>query len=120
MGSTDFINISNVSIGYASGMKCKIVASGLSAPINKGELVCLLGSNGAGKSTLMRTLCGFQPFFEGQIKIMGKAIGSLSEKEISRLVSVVLTDRIVVPNATVYELVAYGRSPYNRNFGTHK
>ncbi|MCG6190297.1 ABC transporter ATP-binding protein [Maribellus maritimus] len=117
MGSADFININNLSIGYASGSKQKIVAANLNAQINKGELVCLLGSNGAGKSTLMRTLCGFQPFFDGQISILGKTIGILTEREISRLVSVVLTDRIVVPNATVSELVSYGRSPYTGILG---
>lgn len=117
MGNGDFINISDLTIGYATSTRKKIVAAGLNAQIDKGELICLLGSNGAGKSTLMRTLCGFQPFFEGQISIMGKPIGFLSEKEISRLVSVVLTDRIIVPNATVFELVAYGRSPYTGLLG---
>ncbi|WP_320113251.1 ABC transporter ATP-binding protein [Draconibacterium orientale] len=117
MDRTSFLHISHLSVGYAAGTRQKVVASGLNAQIKRGELVCLLGANGAGKSTLMRTLCGFQPFFEGQISIMGKPIGSLSEKEVSRLVSVVLTDRIVVPNATVYELVAYGRSPYTGILG---
>lgn len=117
MGNSDFINIRNLTIGYITGTRKKVVAARLNAQIHEGNLICLLGSNGAGKSTLMRTLCGFQPFFEGQICIMGKAIGSLSEKKISRLVSVVLTDRIVVPNATVYELVAYGRSPYTGILG---
>ncbi len=117
MGSTGYIYINNLSIGYASGARKKIVAANLNAQIDKGELVCLLGSNGAGKSTLMRTICGFQPFFDGEISILGKTIGSFTEKEISRLVSVVLTDRIVVPNATVYELVSYGRSPYTGILG---
>ena len=117
MNSIDYVHITKLMIGYSSGMHKKIVAANLNAQINKGELVCLLGANGAGKSTLMRTLCGFQPFFDGQISIMGKPIGTLGEKELSRLVSVVLTDRIVVPNATVYELVAYGRSPYTGILG---
>ncbi|WP_321996391.1 ABC transporter ATP-binding protein [Draconibacterium orientale] len=117
MSSTDFLTINNLCIGYSSGAKQKTVAANLNARIIKGELVCLLGSNGAGKSTLMRTLSGFQPFFEGQISIMGKTMNNLNEKEISRLLSIVLTDRIAVPNATVYELVAYGRSPYTGTLG---
>jgi iron complex transport system ATP-binding protein len=112
-----FIDITNLTIGYASGNRKTKVAANLNAQINQGELVCLLGSNGAGKSTLMRTLCGFQPAFEGQINMMGSPLGSLSEKEISRRVSVVLTDRIAVSNATIYELVAYGRSPYTGLLG---
>ncbi len=117
MDSEDYMNITDLAIGYSTGRRKKIVAANLNAAIRKGELVCLLGSNGAGKSTLMRTLCGFQPFYNGQIHIMRKTIGSLDEKEISRLVSVVLTDRIIVPNATVFELVAYGRSPYTGLLG---
>jgi len=115
--SRQALNITNLTIGYASGTRKNIVASGLNAQINKGELICLLGSNGAGKSTLMRTICRFQPSFEGEITLMGKSIGNMGEKEISRLVSVVLTDRIVVPNATIGELVAYGRSPYTGIMG---
>lgn len=117
MEINNLLHINDLTIGYGTGTRKKIVASNLNAQINKGDLICLLGSNGAGKSTLMRTLCGFQHFFSGQISIMGEPIGRLSEKEISRLVSVVLTDRIVVPNATVYELVAYGRSPYTGLLG---
>ncbi|PIF02222.1 MAG: iron ABC transporter ATP-binding protein [Draconibacterium sp.] len=117
MTNRSYINIRDLTIGYSVGTRKKIVASRLNAQIQESSLVCLLGANGAGKSTLVRTLCGFQPFFEGEISIIGKTIGSLSEKEISRLVSVVLTDRIVVPNATVYELVAYGRSPYTGILG---
>jgi iron complex transport system ATP-binding protein len=41
----------------------------------------------------------------------------MSEKELSQKLSVVLTERVNVPNATVYELVSYGRSPYTRMLG---
>lgn len=117
MEISESLHISNLSIGYSSGSKKKIVAEALNAHIRKGELVCLLGANGTGKSTLMRTLCRFQPYFEGEISIMGKSIKGLKDKEISQLVSVVLTERISVPNASVYELVAYGRSPYTGVLG---
>ncbi len=117
MSNRDYINIEDLTIGYSPGSRGKIVAANLNARIDRGELVCLLGANGAGKSTLMRTLCGFQPSFRGQIRILGKPVSTLGEKEISRLVSVVLTDRVIVPNATVYELVAYGRSPYTGILG---
>ena len=117
MEENEFLHIENLSIGYTSGNKKKMVAENLNGRIRKGELVCLLGSNGTGKSTLMRTLCRFQPYFEGEISILGKPIKRLSDKEISKLVSVVLTDRVSVPNASVFELVAYGRSPYTGILG---
>lgn len=114
------IEIEQLAIGYQYGKTTKLVAEKLNAVIRTGELTCLLGANGSGKSTLMRTLCGFQPFFNGEIKLMGQSIHQLDEKELAQFVSVVLTDRVVVANATVNELVAYGRSPYTGLLGRMK
>ncbi len=111
------LTISNLTIGYGSKNRKKTVASGLHASLNRGELICLLGSNGTGKSTLMRTICRFIPMIDGQITIDGRNMMGMNEKQLSRLLSVVLTDRIVVPNATVSELVGYGRSPHTGLMG---
>ena len=48
--------LNNLSIGYTQKGNEKVVAQGLNAAINSGELTCLLGCNGVGKSTLLRTL----------------------------------------------------------------
>lgn len=109
----NLLHIRNLSIGYGS----KVVASNLSAVIPSGELICLLGSNGTGKSTLMRSICGFQPVLGGLVVIDNREINQLNEKELSRQIAVVLTDRVVVPNASVQELVGYGRSPYTGMLG---
>lgn len=53
------IHIENLSIGYPGKSDVKVVADGICAGINSGELTCLLGANGVGKSTLLRTLSGF-------------------------------------------------------------
>jgi iron complex transport system ATP-binding protein len=82
-----------------------------------GELVCLLGENGTGKSTLIRTICGFQPALGGKTTMLGKNILHLPEKELAKISAVVLTDRVIVPNATVEELVGLGRSPYTGMLG---
>lgn len=113
----EILHFKNLSIGYGVGRKSKVVANGLDAQIPKGELLCLLGANGTGKSTLMRTLCGFQPPLNGDVLIGDTAINKLSEKELSRRIAVVLTDRVVVANASVAELVGYGRSPYTGLMG---
>ena len=55
------IHIENLSIGYPGKSDVKVVADGICAGINSGELTCLLGANGVGKSTLLRTLSAFQP-----------------------------------------------------------
>ena len=89
----------------------------LSADLFGGELTCLLGANGVGKSTLLRTLSGFLPVFEGNIKILGKKINEYSDIELARSIGVVLTERPNVGDLTVTELIGLGRSPYTGFFG---
>ena len=112
-----FIKIEKIAIGYKKGSQTKVVCKNLSAEINAGELVCLLGENGTGKSTLIRTLCGFQPLISGTATLLGKNLKTLNERQMAQLAVVVLTDRIKVPNATVEEIVGLGRSPYSGMFG---
>ena len=112
------ITLENLSIGYTSKNNRKVVAEGINATLNDSELTCLIGPNGIGKSTLLRTLSAFQPPLEGSITIDGKRLETLSDKEVSRLIGVVLTTKPDVQNITVTELVGLGRSPYTGFWGT--
>ena len=122
------VQLENLSIGYLAAGHQKVVASGLNAAIYKGELTCLLGQNGIGKSTLLRTLSAFQPPLDGRILMdTGDAVATadgrvslsaLTDKQLSRLIGVVLTEKPDVRNMTVSELVGMGRSPYTGFWGT--
>ena len=112
------IILENLSIGYTSKNNRKVVAEGINATLMEGELTCLIGPNGIGKSTLLRTLSAFQPALSGSITIDGKQLETLSDKEVSRLIGVVLTSKPDVQNITVTELVGLGRSPYTGFWGT--
>ena len=112
------IRIEKLSIGYPGKSDVKVVARDISASIFSGELTCLLGANGVGKSTLLRTLSAFQPKLDGDIFIEGKEISAFTDKQLSRLISVVLTEKPDVRNMTVGELVGLGRSPYTGFWGT--
>ncbi len=111
------LNICNLCIGYGRGRQQKIICKNLNAHIKPGELVCLLGENGTGKSTLIRTICRFQPAISGDIVICNRHLNTLTERTLATLTAVVLTDRIIVPNATVEELVGLGRSPFTGMMG---
>ena len=112
------ISLTGLSIGYHIKGGNKIVADGIDVSLRGGELTCLIGSNGAGKSTLLKTLAGFLPKLAGNIFINGKEISAYTQKEMSRLVSVVLTSRPDGMNMTVEEVVALGRTPYTGFWGT--
>ncbi len=111
------LQLRDISLGYTSGGNTKTVASCISASLDRGGLTCLLGPNGAGKSTLLRTLTGLLRPLAGTIEINGSSLESYSSSELSKLVSVVLTDRFNLPDMTARQLVALGRSPYTGFWG---
>lgn len=111
------IELIDLSIGYKHKQHKKIIAEHINCSIYSGELTCLLGANGVGKSTLLRTLSSFQCSLAGKILIEGKDVVSYSEKDFSKLVSVVLTDRFSIKNMTARELIGLGRSPYTGFWG---
>lgn len=112
------IRLSNLSIGYRGKNDTRVVAAGINAAIRSGELTCLLGANGVGKSTLLRTLSAFQPKLEGKIFLDEKEISDFTDKELSQMIGVVLTEKPDIRNMSVRELVALGRSPYTGFWGT--
>ena len=132
--------LKDLSIGYTAKGSEKVVASGLNAAINSGELTCLLGQNGIGKSTLLRTLSAFQPALGGDILLnidpplspprgtplrlpQGEVwkglrpLSSLTSQLLSRLIGVVLTEKLTIKNMTAEELVGMGRAPYTGFWG---
>ena len=116
--SSETIRLSNLSIGYHSKNGTRVVAAGINAAIRSGELTCLLGANGVGKSTLLRTLATFQPKLDGEVLIEGQEVTTFNDKELSRMIGVVLTEKPDIRNMSVRELVALGRSPYTGFWGT--
>lgn len=106
-------------IGYRrKGGRTLSVAKNLNLGLESGELICLLGPNGSGKSTLIKTLAGMLPKLGGDVHLFGKDVSALSAKEIARQLSTVLTDRVTIGNLSVYQLVAFGRSPYTGWLGS--
>ena len=92
----------------------KVVARDINAELLPGELVCLVGRNGAGKSTLIRHILSMGDGV--RIKDDGVDI----KGEVSKLISVVLTDRVDIERMTVRNVVAMGRMPYTGFFGILK
>ena len=115
------IKIESLSTGYRSKNNITIVSHDINATIHGGDLTCLLGPNGAGKSTLLRTLSAFLPPVKGDITIMGQNLRNYSDRELSKTIGVVLTEKTDLRNMTVEDLIGLGRSPYTGFWGTlHK
>ena len=116
------IRCENLHIGYGS----RVIQRDLTFTLPDGTMTALLGANGCGKSTLLRTLAGLQPALSGTYSLSGEA-GLTAERsdsnsglsaERSKLLALVLTERLSVESATVRDVVAMGRYPYTSFLGT--
>jgi len=117
MEKSPVILANDLGIGYRMNKREKRVHSHLSFQLYAGELTCLLGANGTGKSTMLRTLSASQPPLEGELLLQNRPLSEYSEKERSRTIGIVLTDKTQAGGLTVYELVALGRQPHTGFFG---
>lgn len=122
MGPIPFDTILQTSalrIGYKNRKQGEIcILDAIDLSIYRGELICLIGPNGAGKSTLIRTLAGMQPSLAGDVFIDNTPLDTKHYKQLSQLISVVLTDRTDPGNLTVFEIVSMGRYPHTNWFGS--
>ncbi len=109
----------NLCLGYYNKEgRLYLLQKDINESLVEGELVCLIGPNGSGKSTLIRTIAGLQKPVGGKVFIGSQEINQLTNTEKSKRLSIVLTDKAVIGNITVSEIVALGRYNYTNWIGT--
>lgn len=82
---------------------------GIDVKVNKGEIVCLIGSNGAGKTTTLLTISGILKPDRGEIFFEGYSIKGLPPHEIvNRGICHVPEGRRIFPELTVLENLEMG------------
>tara|TARA_R110002072_G_scaffold29_10_gene196 strand:- start:2183 stop:3013 length:831 start_codon:yes stop_codon:yes gene_type:complete len=111
------IETRNLDVGYQQKNSVNLIQQNISIQLAKGEFVGILGKNGIGKSTLLRTLTGVQDAISGDVIINEKNIKSYNYKELSTIISLVLTEQLPDSQLTVFDLVALGRQPYTNWVG---
>jgi len=102
------LKIQHLTVAYDS----RLVLRDVSFDVASGEVVALVGPNGAGKSTLIRAVSGVVPLRQGDVRINGSLLSSLSTMERARYLAVVPQARSLPPAFSVYETVLLGRTPH--------
>ncbi len=78
-----YIEFDNVTKAYKSGEQEIKALDGISFTVEKGELCIIVGPSGAGKTTLLNILGGMDSVTSGCVKLSGREISRLSERELT-------------------------------------
>lgn len=82
---------------------------GISLQVDRGRIVCLLGSNGAGKSTILKAISGWVRVSSGEISFDGERIDTLpSHRIVERGIAHVPEERRLFREMTVLENLEMG------------
>jgi len=79
------VSVTNLVKEYGSGANRFRALNGVSLDIRAGEVLVLMGPSGSGKTTLISILGGILSATEGSVKIDGREIVGLPEKELPAL-----------------------------------
>jgi branched-chain amino acid transport system ATP-binding protein len=99
------LELTRVEIAYGGIHAVK----GIDLHVDKGELVCLIGTNGAGKTTTLKGITGLQPVKDGAIKYAGENVtGSPAFELVRKGLAMVPEGRGVFGALTIEENLAMG------------
>jgi putative ABC transport system ATP-binding protein len=78
-----FIEMKNVRKVYRMGDEKVIALDDVSINIEKGEILCIVGTSGSGKSTFLNMLAGLEKPTRGEIYVGGIPIHKLNEEKVT-------------------------------------
>ena len=108
-----FFSTRSMTVGYDR----KPVIKDIDICLNKGEIMTLIGPNGAGKSTILKSIIGQLELIGGTVFLEKECVNKMTEKEIAKRLSIVLTERIRPELMTCAEVIETGRFPYTGRLG---
>ncbi len=98
--------------GLSVSYKDNKVIDCIDLAIEKGKIYCIIGPNGCGKTTLIRTMSRSIKPQEGHVFLSGSNIFKLKTKNVAKKMAVLYQSNATLSDATVRELVQYGRFAY--------
>ncbi|USB35152.1 ABC transporter ATP-binding protein [Paenibacillus sp. YPG26] len=108
------LQTSHLDIAYED----RLIVEDLNIQIPEGKITALVGANGSGKSTILKTMARIMQPKGGSVILNGKSIHKQSTREVAKQLAILPQNPTAPEGLTVYELVSYGRFPYQKGFGS--
>lgn len=108
-----YFRTADLSVGYNG----RTLIHDIGISLRAGDILTLIGPNGSGKSTILKSVTKHLAMIAGDAYIADASVTSMSYKELSQKLAVVLTERIKGELLTCYDVVATGRYPYTNTLG---
>lgn len=103
------LELRDVRKSFHQGDQSIEVLKGISAKINDGEIVAILGQSGSGKSTLLGLLSGLDRVTAGEIRVQDRPYTQLNEKDMTEFraknIGIVFQQFHLLPHLTALENV---------------
>ena len=103
----------SLAVGYSG----RALLQGIELSLERGRIMTLIGPNGAGKSTILKSIIRQLPLVGGAVFLDGRDMAAMTEREVSRRLSVVMTGQIHPELMTCFDVVSTGRYPYTGRLG---
>ena len=102
-----YLELQGLYKSYFDGSGDHHILKGAYLNVEKGETIAILGSSGSGKSTLLNLIAGIDLPDQGEVRIDGKSLGQMSEKNRTllrrRTMGFVFQSFNLIPTLNVYE-----------------
>ena len=108
-----FFYTDQLTVGYDG----KPLIKEINIQLNKGEILTLIGPNGAGKSTILKSITRQLSLISGTIYLEHEQMSRMTNREVSKKLAVVLTERMRPELMTCEDVVSTGRYPYTGTLG---
>ena len=109
----EYIYTEKLAVGYG---KTPLIEN-IALRVRRGQIVTLIGPNGAGKSTILKSIIRQLRILGGTVILDGASLEKMTERELARKMSVMMTERIRPDLMTCRDVVSAGRYPYTGRLG---
>lgn len=108
-----FLYTEHMTVGYQG----KPLIRDIELKVAKGEILTLIGPNGAGKSTILKSITRQLALLGGTVYMGQHPINKMTDKEVARTQSMVMTEQIRPELMSCEDVVSMGRYPYTGSLG---